>query len=78
MALTKADLKAIADMIAASGSSAPRARSRTKVAKDTRTMAERRTAAVGGRCDAHDQNFATAAGYTYHMSRTDIEHAQEA
>lgn len=47
--------------------SAPRARSRTKVARDKRTMAERREQAVGGRCDVHDKNFASAAGYGWHM-----------
>lgn len=75
MSLTKADLKAIADMIAAAGSSAPRARSRAKVAKDTRTMSERRAAAVGGECEPHGKRFATAAGAAWHFGNVPHEEA---
>ena len=52
----------------------PKAKARAKVARDTRTMAERRDAAVGGVCEAHGKRFATAAGCAYHFEHT--EHAE--
>jgi hypothetical protein len=77
MALTKADLAAIADLmdarIAASVKS-PRAKQATKAVKDTRTIAERREAAAGGECAEHDLKFATKGGRDYHFARTDITH----
>lgn len=50
----------------------PRGKSRTKRAKDTRTMAERREQGAGGVCPKHDRRFATASGFEYHASWCDL------
>ena len=69
MALTKADLAAIAAMIA-EATKAP-ARSSTKATKAKAKpipMADRRSAALGGVCEEHDLRFATASGRAWHFA----------